>query len=233
VRVALATCAELPDLDEDERLVIEPLRALGVNAEPAVWDDAGVDWDRFDLVIVRATWDYQYRRDAFLDWANALPAVLNPAPVLRWNTDKRYLAELAASGFPVVETVFAAPGERVVVPAAQRGEVVVKPSVSAGSKDTARYNAGDPRTEEHVARLHADGRTVMLQPYLGDVETAGETALLYLGGTYSHAIRKGPLLRPDGVMTDALFAPEEITPRAPSQAERGLADDIVRWSTRA
>ena len=91
-------------------------RARGSRREAAVWDDPDVDWLAYELVIVRSTWDYPRRRDAFVAWAERLPRVLNPAAVLRWNTDKRYLADLAAAGVPTVPTVFAAPGEPVELP---------------------------------------------------------------------------------------------------------------------
>lgn len=102
--VALVTCAEYDQLHEDDRTVIEPLARRGITAVPAVWDDPDVDWGRFDLSIIRSTWDYSSRRDAFLAWAASLPAVANPVDVLAWNTDKRYLADLADFGVPVVET---------------------------------------------------------------------------------------------------------------------------------
>ncbi len=228
MRVALATCAALPDLDEDDRLLLPALAALGVAAEPAVWTDPAVDWDAFDLVVVRSTWDYQHDRDAFVAWARARTRIANPAPVLAWNTDKRYLAELEV---PTVPTAFVAPGDPFAPPGP--AELVVKPTVSAGSRDTARHADLDA-ARAHVAELHAAGRTAMVQPYLDAVDTAGETALLYLGGAYSHAIRKGPLLRPGSPPVEGLFAAEEIAPREPSAQERALGDRVVaavldRW----
>ena len=93
-RVALATCAELPQLGEDEPLLLDALRDRGIDAEPAVWDDPGVDWAaRSSLVVVRSAWDYAPRRDEFVAWARSLPRLLNPADVIAWNTDKRYLGE--------------------------------------------------------------------------------------------------------------------------------------------
>lgn len=191
-----------------------------------MWDDPAVDWAAFDLVVVRGTWDYVDRRDAFLAWARSVPRIANAPGVLTWNTDKRYLAELAAAGLPVVPTTFVAPGEPLALPDAP--EVVVKPTVSAGSRDTRRHAI--ERTDEvaaHVAELHAAGRTAMVQPYLGGVDTAGETALLYVGGRYSHAIRKGPLLAPGAPPPSGLFAPEDVSPREPSAAEREVAGRVL------
>src|SRR4029077_10381979 len=97
-QVALATCAEIPDGDEDFPSLIDELFLLGVAAEAAVWDDTSVDWSRYDLVLPRSTWDYAERRDDFLDWARSVPRVLNPWPLLEWNTDKRrYLSDLAVA----------------------------------------------------------------------------------------------------------------------------------------
>lgn len=191
-----------------------------------VWDDPAVDWEAFDLVVVRTAWDYPDARDAFVAWARRVPRLANPAEVIAWNTDKRYLGELAGAGLPVVPTTFVAPGEPFAAPAAD--EIVVKPTVSAGARSTARYRAADgDAAAAHVARLHAAGRTAMVQPYLDAVDTAGETALLYLGGELSHAIRKGPLLAHGTEGPSGLFAEEDITPREPSEAERALGADVL------
>ncbi len=224
-RVALLTCAALPDLDPDDRLLAPALTAAGIHAVPAVWDDPAVDWDAFDLVVVRNPWDYVERREEFLAWAATVRRLVNPEPVLRWNTDKRYLADLDAAGLPVVPTAFAGPGEDLPLAVAPAG-IVVKPTVSAGSRDTERHRDG--RTAlEHVARLQDAGRTAMAQPYLDGVDGAGETALVYLGGAFSHAIRKGPML--DGRLVDpsGLFVTEDIAPRAPPHEERAVADRVL------
>ena len=139
--VLLATCAQLPEGDADERLLPPALAAHGLEARFAVWDDSSADWDSARLVVVRSTWDYTGRLDAFLRWAESVPRLRNPAEVLRWNTDKRYLDDLADAGLPVVPTAFVTPGgPRPPL----HGDVVVKPAVSAGARDTARFDAGAP-----------------------------------------------------------------------------------------
>jgi hypothetical protein len=112
-RVLLATCAEIPDGDEDERVGIAALRAAGVDAVPSVWDDPSVDWSAADLVVVRSTWDYARRHDEFLQWAGSVPQLANPAPMLEWNSDKTYLRTLAEAGLPVVPTTWYVPGDDV------------------------------------------------------------------------------------------------------------------------
>jgi glutathione synthase/RimK-type ligase-like ATP-grasp enzyme len=236
--VALATAAGFDDLDGERAPMTAALGDRGVDVAVAVWDDTSVDWARFDAVVVRATWDYSSRRDAFLAWAERVAAttrLANPYEVIRWNTDKRYLRELEAQGLPVVHTEWLEPGDALRVPAAR--EYVVKPAVSAGSRDTTRYHAGedDAAAAEHVRRLHEAGRTVMVQPYLEGVDSHGETALLFFAGEWSHAIRKGPLLERLGGPVEGWFKREQIDDREPSDVERERAErvlDALPWPRR-
>lgn len=229
MRIGIATAAEVPDLDDEGRLLQAALNERGADVEPAVWD-TDVDWSAYDVVVVRSTWDYAERLPEFLAWADRADGatmLLNQAEVLRWNTDKRYLAELERAGVPIVPTQFLEPGagpghgyEHV--------EHVVKPVVSAGSRDTLRLGDHElERSRGHVERLLAAGRPVMVQPYLHQVDEQGETALLYVDGEFSHAMRKGPLLTPGMDLVSGLFAQEEMSPRDPSPAERELADAVL------
>lgn len=233
--VALITCAELPELDPDDRRLVAPLAARGITAVPAVWDDPGVDWSGFDLAVLRSTWDYPPRRDEFVSWAAAVPRLANPAAVIDWNTDKRYLRALAGAGVRVVPTGWVAPHDTWRPPG--DGEVVVKPAVGAGSRDCGRYRMDDPEQRRlaagHVARLQRQDRVVMVQPYLPAVDTHGETALVFLADpqrpdlAYSHAVRKDPMLTGPDPGTTGLFRPERITARAPSTAELALARRVL------
>src|SRR5690242_762073 len=135
-RVALATCSEFADLDDDERPVLPELQQAGVEVGVEVWDDESVDWNVYELVVIRSTWDYQDRRDQYLRWAASLPRVLNTLPVLVWNTDKTYLRELSARGIECVATTWIEPGTDIDALRLPGGEVVVKPAVSAGSRNT-------------------------------------------------------------------------------------------------
>jgi hypothetical protein len=85
IRVALATCPELPQLDADTQWLVTALKKKRVQVAAAVWDDPNVDWAEFDLVVVRSCWDYAGRRDEFLAWTERVPHLANPAPILAWN----------------------------------------------------------------------------------------------------------------------------------------------------
>ncbi len=223
-RIALATCRELPGGDEDSGVLLAACAAAGLDAEWRVWDDPAVHWESYDLVVIRSTWDYVPRRDDFTAWAQSVPRLANPADAVAWSTDKSYLGVLAAAGVPVVPTTFLAPGDPPDWAVA--GDLVVKPAVSAGSQDTARYGPAEvDRARAHAAALLAAGRTVLVQPYLSRVDEVGETAVVHLGGAYSHGLRKGALLRPgDTAEFAGLWRPEDITAAEPSPAERALAE---------
>lgn len=234
-RVAIVTCAELADLEPDDRLLLTALLAAGVDAEAVPWDATSADWASYDLAVLRSPWDYAPRRDEFVAWAASVPRLANPADIVAWNTDKRYLRELAAQGVPVVPTTWVSPKEVWSPPPA--GEYVIKPAISAGSKDTGRYQLADAEhrqlAAQHVARLQAAGRLVMVQPYLPAVDTYGETALIFFAvpgtGTlaYSHAIRKGPMLTGPDRGEEGLYKAETITARTPIEAEVATAEKIL------
>jgi glutathione synthase/RimK-type ligase-like ATP-grasp enzyme len=228
-RIGVATAAEVADLDDEGQLFLTALSERGLTAEPAVWD-ADLDWSSYDAVVVRSTWDYAERLSEFLAWADragSATLLLNSADVLRWNTDKRYLADLERQGIAIVPTQFLAPGDG---PHHRFEDVehVVKPVVSAGSRGTLRLGSHEvERSHAHAASLLGAGRGVMVQPYLHEVDDHGETALLYVDGRFSHAMRKGPLLTPGMKLTEELFLQEEMSPRDPSAAERDLADAVL------
>ena len=223
VTIALATGRAYAKVDVDLPLIVDAAAARGIGAEIAVWDDDLVDWAAYDVVVVRSCWDYLDRRDDFLAWAATVPNLLNPADVLAWNTDKVYLRELADAGVPVIDTRWdVRRGDELPT----SDEWVVKPSISGGGKDTARWDDPDD-VYAHSEELIAAGRIAMVQPYVPSVDHEGETALIYFGGRFSHAIRKGPLLeRGEGVRQDR-DQREVITPRAPTAAQHDVTEQVL------
>jgi glutathione synthase/RimK-type ligase-like ATP-grasp enzyme len=232
--VALATCSQMPSGDDDSRLLDAALRADGIEASWRVWNDPDADWSRFDLVIVRSTWDYTVDRGAFIDWTRRVPRLANPTDVIAWNTDKTYLRDVSDAGIEVVPTAWIEPGRAVELPG---GEFVVKPSVGASSNGAGRFDSAAAgqldAARVHAGMLHDAGRTVMVQPYLADVDTAGETALSYFDGKFSHAVRKGAMLPQSTAyglasgLSTSLSLPERITPRQPDTAELRLGDQVL------
>ena len=111
--VLLATCTSMPEGEEgwfEGTPLLDALAEVGLEGRWVAWDDTSVDWAG-SLVAVRATWDYETRREQFLAWAGRLPRMLNSAAIFAWNTDKHYLPQLAAAGVPVVPTTVVEPGD--------------------------------------------------------------------------------------------------------------------------
>lgn len=198
-RIALVTCVKLPEPDPDEALLLAALRARVVDAQMLAWDDPHADASAFDLCVLRSTWNYYHALPEFLAWAertDRITTLWNPLPVIRWNTHKRYMRDLAERGVPTVPTAWIEQTGRKSLREAfdELGarEVVVKPAVSAASFDTIRVRADDSeRAEEHVARVLARC-DVMVQPYVQSVEGYGERSLVWIDGALTHAIRKSP-----------------------------------------
>lgn len=236
MRIAIASFDGMPDEFTDDETLRDALLATGsceVAIEP--WDE-DLAWDEFDIVVVRSTWDYATRRDEFCAWADSVGARLANAPaVLRWNSDKTYLKDLATAGVPVVATEFLEPG--APWPGAEGREVVVKPTISAGGRDTGRFGPElEGAARALIGSIHAGGRTAMVQPYLSSVDSAGETALVFIDGELSHSLRKQAVLRPDEVApvradrlgaAEAMYDPELVLAGSAQPDEVELAERII------
>lgn len=199
-RIALVTYRGAPGLSEDDRLALPHLSRRGVDAVPAAWDAPCVRWNDFDGVVIRSCWDYHRRPEAFRQWLAAVEKnrtrVWNPAPVVRWNMEKRYLEDLRDAGTRIVPTVWVEAGAKADLGAILRRQgwdrAVVKPAISASAYRTwltSRESAERDRTEFEDL---IGNTVVMVQEYFPEIESEGEWSLLFFAGTYSHAVRKRP-----------------------------------------
>jgi hypothetical protein len=213
-----------------------PLRAalerVGFEVAVPSWRDPAVDCSGFELAIMRSPWDYPQRLPEFLDWldrASALTRMLNSPEIIRWNLDKRYMAELADRGVRVVESHFCTSMAEVdaALGLVTSERIVVKPSVSAGSRDTGLFERRDPRARELAEHIIAIGKTAMVQPAIDSVSTVGERALVYFDGVFSHALTKGPLLEVGGELLGGVYT-ERIGATDATVAEILLADTAMR-----
>ncbi len=210
MRVGIASCRAIPEPDPDEALLVGALRAAGLEPTVLAWDDDAAPFAAQDLVVIRSTWNYFERVDAFVAWAKqtgAATRLLNPSDVVAWNAKKTYLAELERRGVAVVPTEFLLrePGEeqpgmrmrmrmRIVDILDARGwdEVVIKPVVSAGSFRTERFSRATLDAAQEFASALTRDRDAMVQRWMPSVETYGERSLVWIDGIVTHAIRKTP-----------------------------------------
>ncbi len=235
-----------PDPDHDAVPAVAAFAQRGISAQVVNWADPDVDWSTFRLLLLRSTWDYTERYAEFLHWLDhveGVTRVLNPPAVVRRNTDKRYLAGLERAGVPIVPTSFVDPSDDLagLTAAIRRWDVaagiVVKPSVSAGARDTLLTRDFDEAVA-HAVKVQGDGKAVLVQPYLASVDGEGEMAVIILEGEPSHVIRKVPALTQGGHgdAAEALPVSDELRTAALRvlSVEPGLRDllyarvDLVR-----
>lgn len=220
------------DIDHDTGPLVAALRDRGVDAAPVVWHDATVDWAGHDLIVLRSPWDYPERLDEFLAWlahVETATLVLNPPALVRWNLDKRYLAELAERGVAVVPTTYRTALDEVRADLrgfASDAHVVLKPAVSAGARDTGLFRTDDPRAVDLAGRILSSGGVVMVQPEVPELSAGREKALYVIGGRLTHAIAKGALLAPGGGLIGGVYVehPEEVPV---TEAEAAFAQQVV------
>ena len=227
--VTLATSADFPNLDEDDRGLPDALRERGIEPRVAIWDDPAVNWDDAGVVVMRSVRDYATKDKyaAFLEWARSLSRVANHSDVVTWNSDKHYLGRLADLGVPMIPTTWLEPTaglskHQVHTRFPAQGDFVVKPAISSGGRGTGRYtstHAGSRSQALNDAMHHLrHGRSVMVQRYLQQVDRGGEISLVYFNGILSHAVDKAPMLHPRFRSTDEVHE-EVVTAREPSEQE--------------
>jgi len=201
--VAVACCRRSDDSDPTDLypdLDAGPLRGaladLGVDSALVSWDDPAVDWGSFSHVVVSSTWDSVDRPVEYVAWAGRVAnasVLVNSPSVIEWNLDKIHQRELEAEGVPIIPTTWVRVEEVWRPP--ELGDFVVKPSISAGGRNTARYAGGDPAAVDHVQALQRAGQTVMVQDHLAAIDEEGEVDLIFFDGRFSHAVLKKPVLR--------------------------------------
>ena len=182
--------------DPDAGPLQAALSELGARSTLVAWDDPAVEWGSFSDIVVSSTWDSVDRPVEYLAWAHRVTSesvLVNPAHLIEWCLDKVHQRGLAAAGVPMVPTTWVTPEDNLA--ALPATELVVKPSVSAGGRSTARYASGDPAAVGHVRALQQLGQTVMVQEYLSRIDDEGELDLIFFNGSFSHAVAKKPALR--------------------------------------
>ena len=192
-KIAIATYNKLPDLTENDRLLIPKLERKGFEVLPEIWDNPEVDWRIYDIVLIRSTWDYYLKPEAFKNWVSQFihlnTTLINSAEMVLKNSHKFYLKELAEKGVNIIPTVFSS--EKIELEKLKMWEkIVIKPAVSAGSHETEIFEV-NMLTQEVLDNKTRTGDW-LVQPFLEEIKDAGEISMLFFGGNFSHAIQKVP-----------------------------------------
>ena len=226
-RLAFATAAAHPSIQSDDAHLAATLEQLGIEPVSCIWNDPAVDWSGFDAVLIRTIWDYFKQHAAFLGWLDRLDRLgiptINDSRVLRWNSDKRYLLDLARHEVAIIPTRVVGAHELLdTLTAMSARQVVIKPTISGGAWHTLRGNAGDAAFLQAVARLPIE-LDYLVQPFVPEVVSAGEWSLLYFEGEFSHAVLKRPAVGDYRVQSEHGGSVEPIEPDAQMLAAAGRA----------
>jgi hypothetical protein len=231
--IALITTESARGHDKDLGILSRALDASGVKWNIVNWDDPQVQWSEYSIAVLRSPWDYHERITEFSAWLKAVATqtrLLNTLPIVEWNLDKRYLRELMNDDIAVMNTVFVE-SETDLANEVLSADVIVKPAISAGSNNTARYKHDVVGATDHARKLLSNGIAVLVQPYQSAIDEYGETGLVYLGGQFSHGFRKAPIFADTDQNHNGLYVVEDITLRNPSAAERAFGDKVVAFVT--
>ncbi len=198
-RVCFVTCRAWPEISASDRLVADALAPRGVHVEGRAWNEPGAEFTGFDAVVLRSNWDYHLEPDAFLAWLDGIERagvrLFNPPALVRWNVSKRYLLALAAAGVPIVATtVLDRPTRETIEAALARhgAPAVLKPAIAASAHGTRLVTAA---TLDDTMRTLAAGvlvPPVLVQPFVREVQSRGEWALVFIDGELTHAVLKRP-----------------------------------------
>ena len=231
--IALVTTESARGHDKDLGILSRALDASGAKWNIVNWDDPHAQWSDYSIAVLRSPWDYHERIAEFGAWLKVVATqtrLLNALPIVEWNLDKRYLRELMNADIAVMNTVFVE-SEADLANDVFSGDVIVKPAISAGSNNTARYKHDVAGATDHARKLLSNGIAVLVQPYQSAIDEYGETGLVYLGGEFSHGFRKAPIFADKDQNHNGLYVVEEITLRIPSAAERAFGDKVVAFVT--
>ncbi|WP_223670980.1 ATP-grasp domain-containing protein [Kangiella shandongensis] len=237
MNLAIASCRDLPDWEKDDLPFFSELDALDINYQILPWD-TDCDWSQFDACLLRTTWDYQERIDEFMQWIDRVSRqtqLLNPKPIIEWNSHKRYLRELEQAGIAITPSEWLIRGQTYDVAALmgkhgwQRG--FLKPLIGANARECLRFSLSSEEelsaAQQHVDRL-CTKEDLVLQPYLANVETFGETSGIFFNGKYSHGTRKVPVKGDFRVQDD--YGASDFVYHL-SEAEQELAEKAIQHVT--
>ena len=221
--------------DVDLPLQLIAFANAGIDLVQAAWEDEKIAWDSFDLIVVRSPWNYVEKLDPFRKWLGdrcGLTTFHNPVELIEWNIDKRYLADLAHRGVPIVPTAFVDSIEEFRSAAQFFGsaEIVVKPSVSAGSRLTGRFLKADRAAEALATEILAKGLTVMVQPFAVRIDAEGEIGTVLFDGVISHSFNKAALLAEGGQLVGGEYQEQISSVQTPDDV-RAVVDAAANAAT--
>ncbi len=200
MNLGIVTSEEITQLTAEDRLLVQAFQKQRVSATPVVWSDPEIDWNNFDVLIIRSCWDYHRRVGEFMNWIGNIEKlqvpISNAPEIVRWNYHKSYLRGLQDRGVTIIPTRWYKAGEQPqlvkVMEEMDWSEIILKPAVGATAYKTQKL---DKVAAENHQWDHHYPQGFMVQKFIAEIQSAGEWSLVFFGGRYSHGVLK---LAPDG-----------------------------------
>lgn len=223
--LTIVTHAAMPDGVADDHQLAEAIEGAGGTVRFAVWNDPKVDWSMATVTVVRSAWDYHLSPSKWFAWlehVTTMTRLVNDPSLIRWNSDKRYLLDLARSGISIVPSLLLETSHDLASTCADQEwrDIVIKPVIGASGHGTGRFHQNQLMNEAiaHATTLLIDG-PVLVQPYQPAVERDRERSLVYIDGCFSHALTKPAFY--------AGLGNDDLATYSPTEAERILAEDVL------
>ena len=200
MKIALLTCEKLPDLNPEDQKIIPALAQHNIESSAVIWSDKTVNWTDFDYLIFRNTWDYFEKETEFKIWLDHIEKLgiktLNPIEVIKQNIHKFYLREMEQQGITILPTLFI--DKTAHLDLAKRipshwKKAVIKPAFSAGSYLTEVFDVSNSTQIDQQYERIALEKELLVQEFMPQIQTLGETSFIFFNKKFSHAVNKKPV----------------------------------------
>lgn len=199
-KCALLTISDLSNFQSYDNLIVQPLSKLGWECEFIPWDSISINWDDFDAVIIRSTWDYQQKEKLFFKTLQSIEAstatLYNSLDAVKWNINKRYLLELEKENISIIPTRLYDSFDFDIVNQLfsffNENKLIIKPCVSANADDTFILEQNKLGSLKPVLENTFSQKDFLVQPFIKNIRIEGEYSLIYFGNRLSHVLLKTP-----------------------------------------
>jgi glutathione synthase/RimK-type ligase-like ATP-grasp enzyme len=235
MKIALVSCSSMSDYKTDipneDELLLSYLQQKAVDAEIVIWDDELVDWESYDIVVIKSTWDYFNKPMQFRAWLHGMQQreirMFNSPETILWNIDKSYLKDLEKAGIPTIPTIWLDQNMQTDLPVvmSQLGasEIIIKPRISGASKNTFKVNAHNIVAVQQQFDELIKEEDFMAQPFVPQI-MEGEYSFIFFNGLFSHAVKKAP--QKDDFRVQHYFG-GSITPYIPTDEIKSQAENVA------
>lgn len=241
--VAILRCGKLPsfvdwevpnleELFEEDNLLLREFEARGFTARSVVWNQPDIDWNDYDIALIRSTWDYLDELEQFLEVLSQIEAsscrLYNPLAAVRWNIDKHYLFDLEKWGVPVIPTVLASSLEpdvlHRILDELQVRSVVLKPTIGLGGSHSHRVPMAELEGRLAAQQIDYPHHAYLIQPFIESIQTEGEWSFIYFNRRLSHVLLKKPA--PNDFRVQGIYG-GNIEPANPLPQDVLLAESVI------